>query len=74
MIALVESQNHSDGSPCTLFGKIHTLSLLYRDMDTVMGTIVDTEPPFNLQTWTNYPMTVVTSVTGYKIDYMQGPC
>ena len=57
------------------FGKIHTLSLSsHRDMDTVMGTIVDTEPPFNVQTWTNYPMTVVTSVTGYKIDYMQGPC
>ena len=43
-------------------------------MDTVMGTIVDTEPPFNIQTWTNYPMGIVSSVTGYKIDYMQGPC
>ena len=51
----------------------HPLSS-HRDTDTVMGTIVDTEPPFNVQTWTNYPMTVVTSVTGYKIDYMQGPC
>ena len=43
-------------------------------MDTVSGNVVDTEPPFNLVTYTSYPMTIATSVTGYKIDYAQGPC
>ena len=43
-------------------------------MDTVSGTIVDTEPPFNLVTFTNFDLGTMASLGGYKIDFVQGPC
>ena len=45
-----------------------------RDEDVVSGNVVDTEPPFNLHTYSSFDMAVEASVGGYKIDYSQGPC
>lgn len=63
-----DTTNYLD--PSTRCGQV----LASRDEDVVSGNVVDTEPPFNLHTYSSFDMAVEASVGGYKIDYSQGPC
>jgi hypothetical protein len=44
------------------------------DLQTVAGTVTDTEAPFDLYTFSTFPIATIVAAGGYKIDYTQVPC